>query len=216
MTESQIREAGTSFGKEVRKDLQSKASNPGLLVTCVLLHTYPSQMNKIANLKEVNKLYVDILVSMSAKHGNGDIEKAKADMSKIVRTLNDMFKTFLNFGHEVIVTTVMKQLSINRETYVWSLNQQLKTIDKVAQSCRPKEVTYTLIKAIASIIKSTGSKDLARCTIKYMGDHVKRRAEAIGGCSSSKTAHILASLLNLMKVETLNNFEESVNFIFGK
>ena len=119
----------------VRKHLQSKAGSPGILLATMLLNTdlwTPSQVHKLANPKQINKLYEDTLVYMNVKLNSSDtIEKAREKMSKIVRTLNDVFQTFPNFGHEVIVTTVIKQFPINKVHYQYALYQQLKTIEEV-------------------------------------------------------------------------------------
>ena len=205
----------------VRKHLQSKAGSPGTFLATMLLNTdlwTPNQVHKLANPKEVNKLYEDTLVYMNVKLNSSDTtEKAREKMSKIVRTLNDVFQTFPNFGHEVKVTTIIRPFAINRETYTYALYQQLRTIDEVFKTTTPKqEISYTLIKNVENITEGTCSQDLARCTMKYLGSLLRRRAEVIGGCSASKTALILASLVDLMRADTLTNLEESLNHIFGK
>ena len=208
----------------VRKHLQSMAGSPGILVATMLLNMdlwTPSQVQKLANPKKVNKLSEELLVYMNVKLNISDtIEKAREKMSKIVRTLNDVFQTFPNFGHEVIVTTIIKPFPINKVSYQYAIYQQLKTIDKVFQNISPKqEESYELIKNMGNILDGTCSQNLARFTMKYIGSLFRRRAEAIGGCSQgsgSKTKTTLASILYMMRSETLKNRMESLNHIFGK
>ena len=208
----------------VRKHLQSMAGSPGILVATMLLNMdlwTPSQVQKLANPKKVNKLSEELLVYMNVKLNISDtIEKAREKMSKIVRTLNDVFQTFPNFGHEVIVTTIIKQFPINRVHYQYALYQQLKTIDEVFTSIRPtKHHSQKLINDMLSMSEGRCSADLAQCFVKYTGSIFRQRAEAIAGSSGfnfCKTACGLGSSIFIMRSEILKNMQESFNHIFGK
>ena len=211
----------------VRKHLQSMAGSPGLLIATMLLNMdlwTPSQVHKLANPKQINKMYEDTLVYMNVKLNSRDtIEKAREKMSKIVRTLNDVFQTFPNFGHEVIVTTI-RPFPINRVHFQRAIYQQLKTVDEVFQNIRPNhDHSKELIKTLNSIREGTCSEDLGSRTIKYIGSLFRQRAEAIVGCSYSmtnpnlcKTACMLGSFFYIMRSDNLKNLQESYNHIFGK
>ena len=138
MTKTQILQH-IRFANRIGKELQAYAHNPGTLIMCVLLNTEmctPTQLEKLGHLKEVQSTY-DTFVSMIAKYSNIDIEKTKAQMSKIVMMVYNI-PNFPNYWDEVMVTTVLKKFPICQETYQFSVYRQLRIIDDVFKTIRPK------------------------------------------------------------------------------
>ena len=224
MTKTQILQH-IRFANRIGKELRAYAHNPGILIMCVLLNTEmctPTQLEKLGHLKKVQSTY-DTFVSMIAKYSNIDIEKTKAQMSKIVMILSNMSKNFPNYWDEVVVTTVLRKFPISQETYQFAVYQQLKIVDDVFKTIRPKQDTYTLLRAMEQIWEGKCSEDFARGIMKNIGSLYRRRAKAIVGCFGSsmnpsyfKTACTLASFLYMMRSNLMSNMQESFNYIYGK
>ena len=221
MTKTQILQH-IRFANKIGKELGAYAHNPGTLIMCVLLNTEmwtPTQLETLGNLKEVQRFY-DLLVSTTAKY---NIENTKEQMSKISMILNDMSRNFPNYWDEVMVTTVLTKFPIIQETYQFAVYQQLKIVDDVFKTIRPKQDTYTLLRAMEQMWEGKCSEAFARGIMKNIGSLYRRRAKVIVGCFGSsmnpsyfKTACTLASFLYMMRSNLMSNMQESFNHIYGK